>query len=426
MIDQPAWFRWIAATLMLVPLFAACASGDAGGEASGETPTASSTAATSSPATRTPTATAANTATPAPTQPQESATSWANRVLALAPEVPDNIDLFTSDYLEQPVYPEAYPEGSPMAPATGPERTPDEVRTALVAFLDGYYSPVEISETLAVFDAPDVVERVPDANIRAGFALLNLTVARPLIGFFLSSDGFVGQMEWAPMGIAFTEAALVTDDGRTSVALNERYRHEHFALLTANIAQTLLHHDGEETFSYAENVITLFISTYAHLQILSKHPELAYLGTELARLMNTFSLALLNAHPAGSPELAQIVPYGLGVLPGSPEDAPDYWTLFDGQIDSSTGPSPLRSILDRMLDDQAVIPANVAYSRATAMLIDDHLDESVLTRPDRVRLSVLLGMITPAEIAALVDAQEREIVAAFDLDGVVKLRTARN
>ncbi len=55
-----------------------------------------------------------------------------------------------------------------------------------------------------------------------------------------------------------------------------------------------------------------------YLQVLSKHPELAYEGTELSRQMNDGALAFLNSHEHGSPNSEIYAPTGRGIAPGSP------------------------------------------------------------------------------------------------------------
>jgi hypothetical protein len=395
--------------LLLVSLAAACSLSD---DDATNGPESATTASSTPRPSATPSA-AEPSATPEPAVP--TVDDLANEVLGLVPVKPANIDLFTSDYLPQPVYPEAYPEGSRMEPALAVERTDAGVRAELESFLTEGFGPdsPELASTMALFDDPEVIARVPESSLRAAFVLMNVTVGAPLIDAFLHSGVYAIELGWAETGYAFTETAETGADGKRYVSMSERYRYEHFAAVTPNVIHSLLHHD--EAFSYAEDVIVIVIATIGYLQLVALHPELAYQGTELARFNNTFALALLNSHPIGSPELRLIVERGVGVLPGSPEDAPDFWTLIAEQEGSTPASPATRAILRQLLDADTLIPADLLYSRETAELMSGSINPEVLSPVERVRLSVLFTMISPAEIAALVELSPEETAAMFGL-----------
>jgi hypothetical protein len=404
--------------LLLSSAIAACSLSD---DDARDTPAPSATASSTPLPTGAPTI-PAPTATPEPAAP--TLDELAESVLGLVPVKPANIDLFTSDYLPQPVYPEAYPDGAPMQPAPPFERTDAGVRAELETFLATAFGPdaAEPAATLALFDDPEVIERVPDSSLRAAFVLINVTVAAPLIEAFLHSAVYAGQLNWAETGYAFTETAVTGPDGRRYVSMSERYRYEHFAAVTPNIIHAMLHHD--DSFSYSEDAIIIAIATVSYLQLAALHPELAYQSTELARLNNTFALALLNSHPAGSPEIQLIVERGAGVLPGSPEDAPDFWTLIAEQEGTTPASPTTRAILRKLLDADTLIPADLDYSREMAELIGGNINPDVLPPVERVRLSVLLTMISTAEVAALVEAAPEEVAGMFDLGEIDALVAA--
>jgi len=364
--------------------------------------------ATSAPAT-TPTPTLEPSPTPPPLQAQ------AERILELVPAKPANVHLFTSDYLDQPVYPEAYLDGSPMVPAVGEVRAAAMMRNDLNEFLSAGLGPdaPEVAATLALFDDPVIVERVPDPRLRAAFVVLNVTVAAPLIDSYLTSDAYGGKLEYVETGLAFSESSEPGPDGKQRVGVSVRYQFEHFTAIAPNIVHALLHHD--ENFSYPEDVIVLTIATVTYLQLLDLQPASAYHGTELCRFNNTFAMALLNSHRAGSPELELIVPGGSSVLPGSHEDYPDFWSMIV-RLESTSEPAPaLRVVLAGLLVSGTALPASLNFSRETAELIGGRISPEILSDAARVRLSVLLTMISTDEIAALLSLTREETIALFQL-----------
>lgn len=398
--------------LLLGSVLTACSGSDDGDPTA--TPTSSPTTTPQpSPTTGTPSPTASPSPTPEPTVP--TLEGQAERVLRLVPTRPANINLFTSIYLDQPVYPQAYPDGAPMEPASGTERSAATMRNDLNEFLTaslGSDAP-EVAATLALFDDETVMDRVPDPSLRAAFVLLNVTVARPLIDSYLTSGIYGGTLDWIETGRAFTESSEPGPDGKQRVGMSDRYRYEHFAAIAPNIIHAMLHHD--ETFSYPEDVTILTISTISYLQLVEMRPEITYQGTELSRFNNTFALALLNSHRAGSPDIELIVPGGASVLPGSPDDAPDFWTMIVEVDSPSIAPDVAGVILSDLLQPGTTIPQPLWFSRETVELIGGNIDPDVLSPVERLRLSVLLTMISTDEVAALLNLTREETVETFGL-----------
>jgi hypothetical protein len=156
----------------------------------------------------------------------------------------------------------------------------------------------------------------------------------------------------------------------------------------------------------------------AHLQLLASHPELAHEDTELARILNSYALALINSHEPGSSSMKFVAPRGTGVLPGSPFDAPDFWTFMEGE-GITTAPPVFRTILESILNDDADLDIAAYFSIDSATLIGDHLTDDWLSPEERVRVAVTLQTITPAEIAEVVDADEATIIETFGLEPVI-------
>ena len=429
--------------LLLGSLVSGCAPFGNASQASEATrpPTATSAPSATPPNTPTP-APASVTPTPTPPGPAPTATPtvapepepeptmpsiWdrAKKILGMAPVKPANVNLFMTDYLEQPVYPEAYPKAEPMEPATGVERASEEIRAELEAFVTkalGEDDP-RAGETLALFDDPRVIERVPDAQLRAAFALLNITIAAPLIDEYLDSGIHAGTLDWRETGWAFTEAAVTGEDGKRYTSMSERYRYEHFAHAAPSIVHALLHHD--DRFSYPEDVIVLAVASVTYMQFLVIEPELAHHGTELSRFNNTFAMALLNSHHPGSADITLVVRGGTSVLPGSPVDAPDFWSLIARDQGSSPMSPGARATLENMLMPGTPIPSDLAFGQAAVDLIDGNIDSSVLGPVERLRVSVLLTMITSAEIAVLLDMPEDEVIDLYGLQEVEAVLAAR-
>lgn len=419
--QRSVWFGFL---VLLIALTASCS---VGGDDDSPAPTPSPTQSTAG---SNPTATSAPTATPTQSIPTPTATSpptatatateeassgaWSEEILGLAAVEPQNIELFTSDYF----LPGIYPDASEMRPATGPAKTEEQVRAELETFLrdDPRVDETLLAETMALFDEPDIVERVPDPNLRAGFALLNITLARPIIEYVLYTGPFTGPIDWGETALDFTEESSTWPGGTRKLALNERYRYEHFGLITANIPMSALHHDSP--FSKGEDALVIGIATMAHMQMLAGHPELAYEGTELARILNSYCLPLLNSHRPGSARMEFVAPSGTGVLPGSPLDAPDYWTFMEGE-GITAAPPVFRTILQDILDNEADLSVASFYSIDSAILIGDHLTDDWLSPEERVRIAVTLQTITAAEIAEVVDTDETTIIQTFGLDPII-------
>ena len=92
----------------------------------------------------------------------------------------------------------------------------------------------------------------------------------------------------------------------------------------------------------SEEAVLNSLSAMTYLQVLSRHPEMAYTGTELSRQMNDLALVFLNTHERGSPNSEVYAPTGKGVAPASPRNAHDIWTIFVPSGDAAHLPHPAR------------------------------------------------------------------------------------
>jgi hypothetical protein len=348
--------------------------------------------------------------------PGATATQLASFLLALPQRQPCDLGLFTSQFQPGP-WPGLYPKGPPMEPLPLTQPTEAGVRAQLAAFLAGSSAR---APTLALFDRADVDAKLSDPTLRAALVALKGTVAAPAIDTFLRN----------PRGVRFG-GLQIRMVGRaqagSEIILNGRYRSEHFALLSAMLAHEILHHDP--TTNFAEEIVLNAVTSIVHMQLLARRPELATSRTELSRYMNEWALLLANSRRPGSPRIALIAPSGRGVAPGSPENAPDLWTFITkryteagsiraGTSDAVPAPPALAAVLRKLVAPGVLVPAGVSYSRKTAQFFS-RLNDTWLTPVDRVRLNVLLGLLSVDEIVAYTGLPRSKAVTAFRLAPVV-------
>lgn len=119
----------------------------------------------------------------------------------------------------------------------------------------------------------------------------------------------------------------------------------------------------------------------------SSDPGLAHSGTELARQTNTQAALFLNSREDASPDSELFALSGTGVAPGSPFDAPDFWTIYGGTV-SSPAPAPLGEVLTDL-----GLPTSSTYNQATAATFKD-LNDRWASGVNRVQLSVLLELVS--------------------------------
>lgn len=202
-----------------------------------------------------------------------------------------------------------YPDAPSMAPAAGSEPTEQQVAAMLDAYLAAEFpgDPGEQADARAIFNDAAAQQKIPSPSLRAAVAALKGTVAEGAIDFVLSAEVSPGTPKIT--AIRFVEpsagcGALSTawiacsvDAGSSgeqrAIEINSRYRAESPFLHTNAVAHEVLHSDGVNS-NYEE--ITNYTFQYlVYLQQLSRHPDLATLGTELARRSNSSGLARLNS-----------------------------------------------------------------------------------------------------------------------------------
>ncbi len=360
---------------------------------------------------------------PSGVKPPKGATAaqLATFLLALPQRKPCDVGLFTSTF--QPGdWPGLYPDGPPMQPL--PRTTPTEAkaRSQLASFLTG--SPVR-GAALALFDRADVEARMPDPTLRAALAALRGTAGEPAIDLFLRNPLLVAP-RFGGLGVQMLGRASIVGfpDRRTEIIVNVRHQAEHPALLSTTVMHEILHHDLVPA-SFPEEILLNTVAGVVHMQMLARRPTLATGGTELSRFMNEWALELTNSRAPGSHRIALVAPNGRGVAPGSPLDVPDYWTFVTNVYKKNPtrneavapAPSAFRAILAKLLAPEAM-PKTVTFSKKTAQLFS-RMNDTWLSPVDRLRVSVLLGLVSVEEIVRYTGLSRAKAISTFRLAPVL-------
>lgn len=345
-----------------------------------------------------------------------SPTQLANFLLALPQRKPCDVNLFTSTYvIGDTRIAGAYPEGRPMQPLPSATPTEANVRAELVAFLGS--SPGKAA-TLSLFDRSDVKTKLPDPRLRASLAALRGTVAEPVIAYFLEATYARAPQFGGVPGVYVGFAA--GGPGSRYITFNRRYESEHLGLLSAIFAHEVLHHDSPN--SATEEVMLHALTAVVHMQLLVRYPRLATSGTELSRSMNDLSLVFANSRTRGSSKSAIFAPGGMGTAPDSDKSQRDLAghskDFLGGQpvrpTDNTPAPPVLATVLRKLLASGVALPKPLTYSKKTAELFS-RMNDTWLSPVDRLRVSVLLGLVSVEEIVAYTGLTRAKAISTFRL-----------
>jgi hypothetical protein len=330
----------------------------------------------------------------------------ANKVLKLDPRKPSKINLFTSTFSNSAQG--LYPQGSAMHPSSAPDLTTAQARSKLKTYLQEQFpgDSSQVNSGLALFDSQKAKSMIPDPTLRAGFVAMRGTLFQPTINYFLNSGRFLS-MNYGPLPSAATIANSSGGDSKRIITFNDRCAREDFRYLVETVGHEILHHDAPN--SGAEEVINKALSGMSHLQVLSKHPELAYTGTELARQDSTQAFLFLNSHEHGSPDSEIFAPTGTGVAPGSPFNQPDFWTIFGGDSNTSPAPTALGQVVHPL-----GLPTPSTFSLATAKTFEN-LNDDWLSDVGRVQIEVLLQMLSVQTIADKANLSRSRVISKLHL-----------
>ncbi len=293
-----------------------------------------------------------------------------------------------------------------MAPDDGPVLSEQQVRNRLKAFLNDQFNndSGKVNAALALFDDPDTKSLIPDPSPRAAVVGMKGTLLQPTIDYGLNSGRF-GLVRTG--GLPETVIAASGSGSPRSVIVNRKYEHEDFRYLIGIVGHEFLHDDAQTP--RAEEAVNNSLSAMTYMQVLIKHPELAYKGTELSRQMNDLALLFLNSREHGSPNSEIYAPTGRGVAPGSPRNEPDMWSIFDANADTAPAPAALGQVV-RPLG----LPTPSKFSLATAKTFAN-LNDNWLSDVGRVQISVLLQMLSVKTIADKANLSRSQVISKLHL-----------
>jgi hypothetical protein len=322
---------------------------------------------------------------------QDPGIEHALELLRRPPARPADIARFSSNTLFG--QPGIYPEGPPMAPASGEPLDEAEGAELLAEMLDEH----ERDAALGLLDDPDLVARVPDATMRVALLLLTGGPAAPELDAFLAE-----QTQVLRLGIGELDqpgrviGAETGDDDGARLVLNERYRAEHPAVVAPSLAHALCHH--ATMASSAEEATLHGLLAAVHTWLLAGHPAIADLGTELARRQASLTITLLNARPPGETSASIRCPDGPGTIPdGNPDlQCPDLWSIPFSSLDPAECdlfvPAPVRDSLARLAAGTAPPPPE-RYDESLGRWLTEHLGDGVWFGPVvRARAGLALGL----------------------------------
>jgi len=226
--------------------------------------------------------------------------------LAAPPRVPVDISRFTSD----PLFgaPGIYPDGPPMAPATGHRHSNASIEDAMLALVG--------TAGEAVFDAWN----------RAATTVSHL--------------GY---------GVPTSPGRVIGPDATGARVVNERYRCEDARLLLPSIVHDLLW--SGPGAGHAEETLLHALGAYVHAQLLARDRALGEIRTELARRQNSVTITLLNSRRPGTATITLLAPDGPGTIPGGAPSmqTPDLWSVPFGPTAADGAPiaAVTRTVLAR-------------------------------------------------------------------------------
>ena len=310
-----------------------------------------------------------------------------------------------------------YLTGTPMAPSTAAIPSDSQVRSQLQTYLHEQFGSdlSSANAASAIFSSPAVTARIPDTRLRAAFAALAGTSLAPAEQYFLDNAAyFTGGITFDALDSfkapSETQRSYNGSTVGARVLINSRYQHEPWQLFTVLIGHELQHTQSQAV--PVDEAITNFELTIEYTEILAKHPAMAYWDTELSRRLNGFAQLFLDSRAANSAQNAMIVSGGGGLFPGSNNPATDIWTDYHGG-GIAPAPTVAQQVLAELLPG-VPLPSPLKYSQDTAALFAQMADP-YLPPTTRLQVSVLLQLITPAEIAKALGDTAQQATSTFNL-----------
>jgi hypothetical protein len=345
--------------------------------------------------------------------------------LAVPQRQPTDLDLFSSEFKSNGfLIPNIgiYPDGSPMAPDSLAAPSTAQVRAELQQFLGVTFhgDAAKVATALALFDSAALATRIPNPTVRAAFVGMSGTSFEPAIQDFTDNQ-FFSTITYGPL-ITTTVIAQSQQDpndpSKRVVVINERYADEPFTNLVAVLGHEDQHSDN--SVAPAEEAILNEETGMVEVEVLSAHPELAYVDTELTRRMNDYAMMFLNSRHPNSAQNVIVAPDGAGLYPGSAaHTAPDTWTNLHGG-GTTTTPAVTATILRAILAPGTTLPSPLAFDQTAAALFEN-LRDPLLPPAARLRVTVLLQLTTPAEIAHVLGESTEQVISTFGLQPILDI-----
>ena len=327
----------------------------------------------------------------------------AREVLAAPPRTPRNPSLFSSE--ARFGEPGTYPDGTPGVPASGPAPDEHSARAALASLLPAHLGePDAVATAIGLFSEPALEQLSPPPATRAALVLLCGTVVAPVLADLLA--GRLGtpfrQVLIAPLPGSDRVVAPAPDGDIGTRVLNDRYAAEHPAAIAPALARDLLWSASGN--DQTEEATLHALLAMVHLQIISRSPWIAHLGTELTRRQNSFAVTLAHSRHPGSAAIAVRADDGPGTLPGgAPEmSTPDFWSIpFAPGTPSPAhaAPTTLAPVLAGVAADPDGIPHPLRYDSALGAFWREDLGRRWLDVADHLRAGVTLGVISVDDLA---------------------------
>jgi hypothetical protein len=273
-----------------------------------------------------------------------------------------------------------------MVPAAPSERPAQELQGLLSEH------SLEPDSSLAWFSDARLAAIAPEAAVRATLALLAGTIADGVLSALVEGETISLVGVGTPVG-----SGRIVGHGQDLAArfVSSRYQFEHPALLVGPLAHELL--CSPTPRCDAEEKLTHGILAMIHMQLIARNPQLARMGTELSRRVNSIALSLYNSRSPGDPTFRFIAPNGPGTIPGGKASmqSPDFWSIpfLSGYPDAAAMPDEVVSILARLEGDVAAADSTSRYDEATILRIDDSLGLDWLDWEARGRVGRALGAL---------------------------------
>lgn len=285
-------------------------------------------------------------------------------ILAQRPLPPTDVGLFV---------PEVYPGSPPLQPAAGAEPTQAEAS----AMLDSYLAvewPGNVAAqdaARAVFADSRAVAKVPSPSLRAALSALRGTFADAAIDYIVSGT-VPGSTRPAVESVSFgptTNNNIAQVNGgsnpdQTRIVFEADQRATNPFEFTRLFAHEAVHQDAQDPT--AEEEVAVALDTLFYLDQISRHPELARSGSEVARRNNANALLRLNSGTGATLGL-YATNGGAPVFPGGAVAYKSFHERFTPQ-DGAT--SPGNGVLGAYLTALGAPSCPVEFSKALLDCID--------------------------------------------------------